>query len=487
LVSFELLNKERNLKEMQRTVFCFLTAFAFVVLLAGASSAQQKFTAALNTIQEVPPPTNSLGRGNCMITLNLAQTQITATCQYSNLSSPLISGHIHCCAAPGANAPVLFNFNPPTGQTSGTFNAGPFNLTTEQLGELRAKRMYVNLHTQNFQGGEIRGQIKIQTTPYDNDGDGRTDIRVYRPSAFTTFGIFSVNNSIFSNFFGLAGETPTLTSSGSEDFDGDGRSDIVLISSSNNIFNWRILQTGSNSIRSLVWGINGVDDVVPGDYDGDGRTDVAVYRFENGVWYILQSSNNQLRAEFWGQAGNTNEFGMAGDFDGDGKNDLTTARGTSSGALWSTRRSSDNAIQTVIFGGVAPPARDFLIIPSAQIDVDRDGIQDRTVLRDPDSTNNNGSQMTYFVLRSSDNSIFSLPFGADTDSRFFGDYDGDGRTDFAVRRNEGGTLIWYIAQSSNNWNTAAPRVVRFGQTDDRFAPESDEDNPTLMREIKLEE
>ncbi|MDQ4123072.1 MAG: hypothetical protein M3209_16680 [Acidobacteriota bacterium] len=56
-----------------------------------------------------------------------------------------------------------------------------------------------------------------------------------------------------------------------------------------------------------------------------------------------------------------------------------------------------------------------------------------------------------------------MSFGLDTDTRFFGDYDGDSRTDFVARRNEGGAYIWYITQSSNNWNTAQPRVVRFGQ------------------------
>jgi hypothetical protein len=31
---------------------------------------------------------------------------------------------------------------------------------------------------------------------------------------------------------------------------------------------------------------------VPGDYDGDGRTDVVMWRRANGVWYILRSSTS---------------------------------------------------------------------------------------------------------------------------------------------------------------------------------------------------
>jgi hypothetical protein len=465
---------------MRRKFFSFLLAVAAVGIFSGAASAQQKFTANLNTIQEVPP-TNTNGRGSCVITLNLAQTQISdVTCTFSQLSSGVISGHIHGPQSPGANAGILFDLTPPTGVTSGTFSRGPFNLTAALLTELRAKRLYVNIHTTNFTGGEIRGQIKIQTTPTDSDGDGRTDVSVYRPSNFTTFIQYSINNTIFSSPFGVSTDSP-LTSS-SDDYDGDGRSDIVLLRSINGILNWRILQTGSNTIREIRWGVTASDDIVPADYDGDGKTDIAVYRFSTGLWYIVQSSNNQPRYEFWGQPG-ANEFGMVGDFDGDGKNDLNIIRGTANGVGWFTRRSSDNALQIAYWGGATSPASDS-IFPPVQIDVDGDGIQDRMVMRDPDG-NLNGNQTTFLVLRSSNNSQFILPFGLDTDDQFFGDYDGDGRTDFAARRNVGGTLIWYIALSTNNWNTAQPRIVRFGQTNDLLSEELEASEFPTRRAIEL--
>jgi hypothetical protein len=473
----------RNLKEMQRKIFSFLpTAVAIILLLIGTAAAQQQFTASMNPLQE-NPPTASNGRGNCLVTLNVAQTQITTiVCTYSQLTSGVTDAHIHCCAPPGTNAGVLFPLTPTLGTTSGTFTRGPFPLTAAQLADLRAKRMYVNIHTSNFTGGEIRGQIKIQTTPYDNDGDGRTDIKVYRSSTFTTFGIFSINNSFFSNLFGFTGETPAPGFSASDDYDGDGRGDLVLFRASGGVIVWRILQTGSNTVREVFWGSNATDDIVPADYDGDGKTDLAVYRFSTGIWYILQSSNNQPRYEFWGQPG-ANEFGMVGDFDRDGRNDLTTVRGTANGVGWFTRRSSDNVMQITYWGGTSAPASDF-IFPQVQIDVDADGIQDKMVIRDPNGGSTDGAQVTVLVLRSSDNGHFILPFGLDSDDPFFGDYDGDGRTDFASRRNEGGTLVWYIALSSNNWNTAQPRVVRFGQTGDLLAGEPDDYDSPIRYEIK---
>jgi hypothetical protein len=475
------IDEGRNLKEMQRKIFSFLLAFAAVALLGSAASAQQKFTVNLNTIQEVPP-TNTNGRGRCMVTLNLAQTQITdVTCEFAGLSSGVTQGHIHGPQSPGANAGILFDLTPPTGVTSGTFSRGPFNLTTEQLGFLRTKRLYVNIHTSNFPGGEIRGQIKIQTTPQDYDGDGRTDIKVYRPGTFTNHIQYSINNNFFNYVFGFAGETPVFVSSASDDYDGDGRSDIVHTRQSGSSLVWRILLTGSNTVREQYWGVYATDYEMPADYDGDGKTDIAVYRITTGVWYVLQSSNNQLRAENWGLGGV--DLPMIGDFDRDGKNDFTVIRGTSSGITWFTRRSSDNTLQTALWGSTTGSASDFIFLP-AQIDVDGDGIQDRMVIRDPNGGSTNGAQMIILVLRSSDNGHFILPFGRDTDDPLFGDYDGDGRTDFAMRRNEGGTLIWYIALSSNNWNTTQPRVVRFGQNGDSLAGEPDEYDSPIRYEIK---
>ena len=460
---------------MQQKVFSFLLAIAAVALLGSNASAQQKFTVNLNTIQEVPP-TNTNGRGRCMVTLNLAQTQITdVTCEFDGLSSGVISGHIHGPAAPGANAGILFDLTPPTGVTSGTFTRGPFTLTPTQLADLRAKRLYVNIHTTVFQGGEIRGQIKIQTTPYDNDGDGRTDLKVYRSSTFTFHVLQSLNNSnIFSSALGLGFPNPAIPlNSASDDYDGDGRGDLVLVRASNSLIFWRILLTGSNTIRDVNWGRTDTeDDLVPADYDGDGRTDIAVYRYTTGIWYILQSLNNQPRYEFWGQPG-ANEYGMVGDFDRDGRNDLTTIRGTANGIGWFTRRSSDNAMQIAYWGN---PATDSFVT-WAQIDIDGDGIQDRMVYRDlnpptQSPANNLGDRITFFILRSSDNGHFILQFGLDSDTFLFGDYDGDGRTDIVARRVINGQMVWFIYQSSN----AQVRVVNWGITSDQLAGEDESES-----------
>jgi hypothetical protein len=52
----------------------------------------------------------------------------------------------------------------------------------------------------------------------------------------------------------------------------------------------------------VLFGQNG-DQPVPEDFDGDGRADIAVFRPSGGNWFILQSSNNQFRAQQWGANG----------------------------------------------------------------------------------------------------------------------------------------------------------------------------------------
>src|SRR5205814_10203138 len=68
-------------------------------------------------------------------------------------------------------------------------------------------------------------------------------------------------------------------------------------------------------------------------------------------------------------------------------------------------------------------------------DFDGDGKADISVFR-------NGS---WYVLKSSNNTLVTRTFGVGTDRIAPADYDGDGKTDFAVYRNG----FWYISQGSN--------------------------------------
>ncbi len=76
------------------------------------------------------------------------------------------------------------------------------------------------------------------------------------------------------------------------DYDGDGNTDVAIYRPSDGV--WYIKDQSF-----WQWGGQAGDVPVPGDYDGDGHTDVAVYRPSDGVWYV----KDQPWSQWGGQAG----------------------------------------------------------------------------------------------------------------------------------------------------------------------------------------
>ncbi|HEX8098489.1 MAG TPA: CHRD domain-containing protein, partial [Pyrinomonadaceae bacterium] len=115
------------------------------------------YVATLTGAQEVPPRTTD-GRGTCVVILAPDETTGKAGIIFSRLSTPSNGAHIHGPADPGVNAPIIFPFTVPAA-TSGSASNLTITPTAQQLLELKTGKDYANVHSTQFPGGEIRGQI----------------------------------------------------------------------------------------------------------------------------------------------------------------------------------------------------------------------------------------------------------------------------------------------------------------------------------------
>jgi CHRD domain/PEP-CTERM motif len=130
------------------------------------------------------PPTVSSGVGAA--TLLLDGDTLNVKVSFSDLTSGSQAGHIHCCGPLGVNDPVAVPFSQfPAGVTSGNFTQS-FDLASQAtysadfvtgnggtatsaeaalVAGLNAGEAYVNIHTVNNPGGEIRGQLAATPEP----------------------------------------------------------------------------------------------------------------------------------------------------------------------------------------------------------------------------------------------------------------------------------------------------------------------------------
>ena len=145
-------------------------AVCFLVMLpaARAGATSITFSGTLHGSNE-NPPNGSPGTGAITAVLDDVADTLEVTESFVDLTAPDSAAHIHCCAAPGTNAPVVLNFvgtGFPIGVTAGTYHH-IFDLTTSLSGisvstfisNLEGGLAYANIHDANFPGGEIRAQL----------------------------------------------------------------------------------------------------------------------------------------------------------------------------------------------------------------------------------------------------------------------------------------------------------------------------------------
>lgn len=271
---------------------------------------------------------------------------------------------------------------------------------------------------------------------FDFDGDGRTDISLYRPG---TFKVFSRTPSYF----------------------------------------W-VLRSSDRQVQVIPWGIGG-DIAAPADYDNDGKTDPAIFR-----WYDENQADPWVAADYWinyssGGHGVVRLHGwgmvLSRNFFGDGRAEPgifeLRVDETNPGEpcfLWHFLLLPDDE---------SIPAQDRRFIKDVQDSCDGDPVARIPALGD---YNNDGiSDLAVYVpgnrtRRIGSFHIWTSPFEpgytepdiiqyVNVQFPIPGDYDGDGKTDIAGGEIVEGRLVWKIPESSTKktiektWGAAGDKPV----------------------------
>lgn len=124
----------------------------------------------LSGANEVPPNT-STSQGFGWFRLDANDDTLQYAIAWSNLVAPLTAAHIHRAVA-GVNGGVVHGLQNLT-PNNASGNWGP--LTAQNVIQLEAESLYVNVHSTTFPGGEIRGQLRCPCIAETATFDALTD------------------------------------------------------------------------------------------------------------------------------------------------------------------------------------------------------------------------------------------------------------------------------------------------------------------------
>jgi hypothetical protein len=198
---------------MNRVLNSRLSWFAVGAIFAAAVPARAEdlfFVASLSGPAE-SPPNNSPGTGRTVVSIDLDANTMRWQVDYAGLSAPSTGVHIHMpTSQPGAGVadgvtphppPADFPLGVVAGTYDRTFNlldAGTYNMyylaaqgnspataRDSLLTALRTGRAYLNLHSQAFIDGEIRGfYLTDPTADFNRDGVvSAADLAAWRAAA----------------------------------------------------------------------------------------------------------------------------------------------------------------------------------------------------------------------------------------------------------------------------------------------------------------
>jgi hypothetical protein len=166
----------------------------------------------------------------------------------------------------------------------------------------------------------------------DFNGGGRTDILLRDGSG--NLGMWLMNGStiIFGALVGSPGGTYTVAGIG--DFDADAKADILLRDAAGSLGLW--LMNGSTIVTGAFVGSPGGSYTVAGvaDFNGDGKADILLRDLLGNLGLWLMNGSVITTGAFVGSPGGSYSVAEVGDFNGDGKADILLSDSLGNLGMW---------------------------------------------------------------------------------------------------------------------------------------------------------
>jgi CHRD domain-containing protein/PEP-CTERM motif-containing protein len=176
---------------MKRIVSFLLIGAALLLPARAAYATPITFVANLSGANEIPP-SGSPATGSAKVVLDPVAHTIQINVTFSGLTTPDVAAHIHCCLpfpfdpiniGVATTVPAFPGF--PLGVTSGNYSSAVLSLTdagtynpafvtleggiagaeAALVAGIENSETYLNIHTQQFPGGEIRGFLVAAPAP----------------------------------------------------------------------------------------------------------------------------------------------------------------------------------------------------------------------------------------------------------------------------------------------------------------------------------
>jgi large repetitive protein len=303
------------------------------------------------------------------------------------------------------------------------------------------------------------------TTRNDFNSDGKSDI-LWR-STTGTIALWQMNGSTVVNgdLTSISNLDNSWKVNGTGDFNGDRKSDILWRNDNGSIALWQM--NGSTVVNSSLTSIPALDNswkiAGTGDFNGDKKSDI-LWRNDNGaiaVWKMNGSTVVNSSLTSIPSLDNSWKINGTGDFNGDGKSDILWRNDDGSVALWQM-----NGFNVLSSSLTSTPRLDGSWKINGTGDFNGDGKSD-ILWR-----NDNGSIALWQMNGSSvvASSLTSTP-SLDSSWKITGtsDFDGDGKADILWRNDSGAVAVWQmngatvlsssltsIQPDHTTWKIAAP-------------------------------